>query len=175
MIDLTPTLLTKYQDKKKEINRFSVSDCWAIIHGRITPKDYLRGEIRDFSQIFKMWQGTWKHNQIQELLKELGYEIEPKIEYKTDDFVLVGKADAILGDEILEIKTSAELIPNAKSWHIEQVMIYLSLFKKQKGVIVQPITKGNKLFLKEIGKVERDDEFFRKVLEELKEFQSKLK
>ena len=174
-IDLTDTLLTIQKHRPRILGRFSTSDVWAIRNGYLTPENYFKEEVKDFSQAFKMWNGTWRHNQVQELLKELGYEIELKIEHKTPDFTLVGKIDAIKDDIILEIKTSTELLPKAKSWHIEQLKIYLSLFEKEKGVIVQPITQGNKLILKEIGIVKRDNKFFEKVLTDLREFQTKLK
>lgn len=174
-IDLTPILLEQYKKKPRDISRFNVSDCWAIIHGYTSPQQFLEGEKMDFPNAFRCWQGTWKHNQLEELLKGLGYEVEVKLEHKTPNFTLVGKVDAIKDDTILEIKTSTELLPKAKSWHEEQVKIYLSLFKKEKGIIVQPIITNNKLILKEIGIVRKDDIFFKKVLGELEEFNNKLK
>jgi len=161
IIDLTDRLLAKQQPKPPEIGRYSISTLWGVLNGYSTPEEYIKGEDVDFKSALRMRLGSLKHDLIQEFLIP-EYEIEKKTEYKYKDFVLVGKCDAINKTQILEIKTSDEIIPEAKRWHIWQVKMYLSLFKKEKGVIVQPIITASKLFLKEIGCVEKNDIWFKK-------------
>ena len=168
MIDLTDKIL-KYGNNRKDriIGRYSVSDLWGLLTiNSYTGKPYtsiqewLDGKKNTFDGCFKMWQGSWKHKQIQDLMKDCGYMIEVKKEYKLNNFMIVGMVDLMNEDTILEIKTSDELITTAKRWHIWQVKMYLSIFQRDKGIIFQPVIKPNKLLLKELGVVKRNDSWF---------------
>ena len=119
-----------------------------------------------------MWQGTWKHEQIQQLLE--GYECEIKKEFELEGLTIVGKADAINKEEILEIKTTDKVLEKAKSWHTEQLTWYLYMFGRQKGRIVQPVKTSDKLYLKVIGEVKRNDKLVERQIKKLKEFHEKL-
>ena len=168
MIDLTEKLLALYPPKPNKVGRYSCSKIYAILHGWITPEQYINGEAVDFIGAFRMWQGTKKHEQIQELLKD-DYIIEEKREKKVKDFEIVGMADLMTEDTVLDIKTSFKLI-NAKPWAVHQVKLYLTLFERPFGEIVQPIWTGNKLYLKTLGKYKRDDDFFNKQMDLLAKF-----
>jgi len=172
MIDLTNIFLERQQQKPVETGRYHISRLWGVLNGYCTPQEFLKGEKIDFNSALRMAMGTLKHDLIQELLPD--WKIEVKKEYRHKDWVLVGKCDAHNKDTILEIKTSDKLIPTAKRWHIWQVKMYLSMFKRDKGIIVQPIITPNKLLLKEIGIVERDEKWFREELEKINELHIKL-
>ena len=172
--DLTDSLLNKYKGRPKTIGRYAVSDVWAIEKGYLTLRKFLEGQTNDFESCFRMWEGRRKHEQCQELLE--GYEIEKKVEYKHNDWLLVGKADAInsLTNEGLEIKTSDKLLDKAKSWHEYQAKIYCSMFQVPIFYIVQPRIKENRIILKVLAEIERDDKWFEKKLKVIDKFHQEL-
>ena len=173
MIDLTPRLRELYGEKKRKLGRYNASEIWAIDKGYLKPENYLKKEILDFKSIFRMWQGTWKHKQVEELLE--GWKLERKTEYAHENWTLVGKADGLKDNQVLEIKTSTTLFDKAKSWHEYQVKLYCSLFLKEEGIICQPVIKGNSLILKIIGTVKRDDKWFLRVIEKIDKFHNQVK
>lgn len=173
MIDLTGKLLSKYHKKEGKIGRYSCSRIWAMLNGYTTPEQYLKGEEIDFRGAMNMWQGTFKHEVIQELLKD-DYFLEYKKVKQVGDFEIVGMADCIIWDEILEIKTSDKVHLKAKPWAINQLKLYLSLFEIPKGRIVQPIKTANKLYLKVLGEYKRNDVWFSKTMDKLAIFHKRI-
>lgn len=172
-IDLTPVLLKKFSGYPKKVGRYSVSDMWAILNGYLSVREYLLPKKVDSVQAFRMWQGVTKHNQVQEFLKEIGWECEVKREREIKGFEIVGKVDAINAGEILEIKTSEELMAKAKRWHLFQAKIYCSLFERPVAYIMQPVV-NSKVELKEIGCVKRDEEWFQEQMGLLEQFHEQL-
>lgn len=173
-IDLTDKLLEKQQKGKPQIGRYSISQLWGVLNGFSTPKEWLKGEKIDFQNALRMRMGTLKHELVQELLED-DWQIEKKAELLYKDFILVGKADGIKGDTIMEIKTSDLIIPQAKKWHIWQLKMYLSMFNKEKGVIYQPVVQKSRLYLKEIGVVKQDKKWFKEQLELINHFHLEIK
>lgn len=184
MFDLTASLLEANKPYERTKGRYNASELWGITHTDwngnpyLTPEMWVENKQKEFPQVFRMWEGSNKHKAIQELfqydqqLKD--YEIEKKIEYKVNDNItLVAKADAIK-DDILEIKTTNEVLYKAKPSHIYQLKLYLSIFEKPNGYIVQPIIRGDKLLLNIIGSSKRDDIFFKKECDKLIEFHKKV-
>ena len=170
-MDITELLLKRFAPQKQEIGKFNASSIYGITHRYTNIEEYLNGKQFSFIEAFRCWNGTAKHNQIQELFEGLEeYEIEKRAEYKYKDFVVVGKADLLTKDQIIEIKTSQDLMSEAKPWALYQCKIYCSLFDRTKGIIVQPIIKGSSIELKELGVVEKDDKFFQKELVKLENF-----
>lgn len=171
MIDLTETLVEYInQDRRtKKVGRYNVSDFWAITNGYLAPEQYTEIEILTFINAFRIWQGITKHEQIAPLLEAKGYKTEVKKEYERDGITLVGKVDGI-GKEIIEVKTSASLMDKAKRWHEYQVKCYLTMFEKDEGLVVQPAYNNNRLFLKVLSKVKRNDRWFDQQWKKLLEF-----
>lgn len=175
MIDLTPTLLSLYAKKPRKLGQFNVSDVWAIAYKYLTPQMFLKGEEVDFEGVLRMWQGRWKHAQVQEILKEMGYELEVRKEYRCrEEWKLVGKADAVSETDLLEIKTSETLLSSAKDWHLYQGRLYCTMFDMPRCFILQPIVTGSRVFLKKIGEAKRDDKWFEKQMEVLDKFYKEL-
>ena len=170
--DLTDSLLEKYQGRPKRIGRYSISDVWAIEKGYLTIEKFLKGEENDFTSCFRMWQGRAKHAQVQELLE--GYDLESKKEYAHNDWTLVGKVDAWNNEHILEIKTSDTVLTKPKTWHEYQGKLYCTMFERDICYIVQPIVTGERIILKTLGQVERDDKWFIKRIEKLDAFHKEL-
>ena len=178
MIDLTPTLMQKYKPYGKKPGRYSVSDIWAILNGYKTYDQFLFGETIYPEAAIKMWQGSWKHEQIQELTKQLGYESEIKIEYKPKEFpelTVVGKVDCMDKTHILEIKTSSEILEKAKPWQEHQARMYCTMFARDHAYVVQPVINSGKVILKQIGMVDRNDKWVESQLEKLLEWHKEVK
>ena len=114
-----------------------------------------------------MWQGKWKHQQVQSLLPE--YQQEIKVEKEVDGLTIVGMADLMDETEVIEIKTSEKLHDKAKAWHIHQLRLYLTIFEREKGRVVQPVKSKDGLFLKELCVYKRNDAWFNKEMEKLGE------
>lgn len=167
-IDLTQKLVKKTNSEghPKKLHRYSCSNIFALLKGWEDPKTYLEPKIFDFENAYRMWQGKHKHLMIQELLPE--YDQELKVEKDIDGITIVGMADLINEDEVIEIKTSEKLYPKAKAWQEHQLRLYLTLFERDKGRIVQPVKQGNKLYLKELGSYKRNDAWFDKQIEKLR-------
>ena len=170
MIDLTQQLLKLYPQEKGRIGRYSISSLWGLLNGYTSLDEYINGKPINYESALNMWCGTNKHAEIQQLLE--GYECEIKKEIKIDDFVIVGKVDAINSEEILEIKTTnplkRKLLTEPKRWHTEQLKWYLWLFDRPKGTIVQPVISPKQIGLKVVGYVKRDDIFIEKQINKLK-------
>lgn len=174
MLDLTLALLQQFQPKERKLGRFNASDVWAIANGYLTAEEFFNPEKINIISAYKMWQGRWKHSQFQELLGQMGYQCELKKEHTEPRWILVGKVDAINSEQILEIKTSEEILHKSKRWHDYQLKLYLTMFERPFGWIVQPIIKDNRLLLKHLSKVERDDDWFNEQMRILEIFFQKL-
>jgi hypothetical protein len=177
-MNITSLLLKTYRKKPAEIGKFNVSGIYGLLKGYTSLEQYLKGEQISFKSALQMANGVAKHRLIQDLFKdEVGWEIEKKIEYKPPEYewTIIGKADLIKDDTLYEIKTSKDLMFEAKPWAEYQVKIYLTLFEKPEGIIVQPIIKKNGLYLKEIGRIKRDDEFVQGEFKKLNDFYKQLK
>lgn len=182
-IGLKDILVEKTNSDKRPgvVGRYSCSKIWAINNGYLSEKEFLKGEEFDFKNAFRMWQGTWKHAQLEDLLRWKGYKVEEKkemeIDIDGDKITLVGKADIqdlVEKEDVCDFKTSETLTEEAKRWSLHQVQMYCHLFDKPVGYIVEPRRNENNLWLEVIGKVERDEAFFQKEIEKLAKFHKKL-
>lgn len=174
MIDLTKELLEELGEHKNKIGRYSCSQIWGMLNGYLKPEDYLKPEKKPLKEVLKMWSGTMKHEMVSKLLTRKGYEVEQKkeMEMPENGFVIVGKCDAINPDEVVEIKTSDKLL-ESKRWYEFQLKLYLTMFDRPKGKIFQPVF-NDKLYLKELAVVERDDNWFNSQMLKLKDYHNKL-
>jgi len=167
-IDLTKKIIQRANKQKPRVlHRYNCSEIWSLLNGYLTPENWLRGEIKDFKNAYQIEMGKMKHRFVQELLPE--YEQEIKEELKVGDITIVGMADLLDKDRGYEIKTSEKLHNKAKSWHSFQAQLYCVLFNRPEWVIVQPVLGDNKLYLKEIGRVKKSQDFFNKTMKKLKE------
>ena len=175
MIDLTPGLKKKYTPWIRKVGRYSVTDLYDIVHGNLTVKNFFKPSSFTQSSMYYMWKGKWDHMKAQDLLIELGYEIEIKKEKKINDWVVVGRADCLQLDEVIEIKTSKNILkPNPH--HVFQTRIYCTLFEKKDGYIYQPMYKPltHELYMRLVKKVQRDDAWAEEQFIKVDEFHNKL-
>ena len=176
-IDLTDALIKSVNSTHREnkIGRYHISKIWGMLNGYLPPEKYLEGEQLDFTGAINVWQGTNKHNQIQDLLRRKygSAEMEVKKELKVGDFTIVGSCDVLFPGELWELKTSMSLIP-AKKWAIHQLKLYLHTHDREEGAIYQPRMTGTKLFLKELGRYKKSQKWFDGEMEKLQRYHNQL-
>ncbi|MEM5784976.1 MAG: hypothetical protein QW469_00355 [Candidatus Aenigmatarchaeota archaeon] len=172
--NLTDVLINDYKNRRT-IGHYRVSDLWSMLNGYLPPEKFLSDDVKNIPEIIQMLLGETKHFFVEKYLTMLGYETEVKIEKIINDFVVVGRIDAYKDGTIFEIKTSNKLLDKAKKWHEFQLKVYLSLFEKNFGQVVQPVFNSKNFYLKVIGEVERDDNwFFNFVIPQLEEYHKKV-
>ena len=160
--------------------RYNSSEVYAITHGfrsgKLTPEEWMNAPEKTTKELLTMWNGTGIHNQIQGLLGGRDYK-EEKVEFVYKDIIVVAKADFMppnLPDEVWELKSSEKLMTKAKPWALHQVKMYTTMFKKKRGTIYQPVQDDDGIYLKYLGSVERDDEWYEKELQMLYQFHLKV-
>lgn len=176
-IDLTPRLRAKMTSRPRVRGRYNSSELYAILYGfgkkkrMMDPHEWMHPEPRQVKDMLNMWNGTMTHEHVQKLLKSELCEIKKEIKYK--DITLVAKADYLPDhvDEVWEFKTSEKLMDHMKPWQEHQAQVYTTAFERSRTVVYQPLQSDTHgIFLKDIGSVERDDEWFRAELEKLYQF-----
>lgn len=174
-IDLTKRFRDSMAFRPRVRGRYNSSELWGINNGYTTPESWLNAPEKSTEELLTMWAGTGMHNQLEKLLGTQYCEKKVEIVYK--DIVLVAKADFIPSDiknEVWEFKTSEKKMDKAKPWAEHQVKLYCSMFNKEQGVVYQPVQNKDGLYLKEIGRVDRDDSWFESELEKLYLFHKKV-
>lgn len=170
-LDLTPLLMEKLGKKYRKIGRYSVSDLYAMQAGWLTPELYLHPEPVNFIGLMRMLSGIVMHEKIQMLYKKECCEVKVVYDYK--DITLVAKCDYLPPEdspemnEIYDFKTSETIMDKMKPWAKHQIKMYCTLFKREIGRIYQPLIINEKFILKDLGSVERDDEWFEQQCEKL--------
>lgn len=173
--DITEKL--RFPPKKREnLSKVRVSECYKIVSGRMTLKEFVYGEETKPLSTYVMDSGTKKHEMIEGYLKD-DYLMEQPIRKEVNGITITGTADMIKGDTIYDLKTSFNML-KCKEDYLYQVTLYLSLFDKQHGKIVQPIRSAIdfkkpddfRVYLKTLGTCERDDEWFNQQVLLLKDF-----
>jgi len=162
--------------KKKErvLHRYHASEIWGLLtinyktgQPYTTPEDWVNGKVFDEKGSMNVWHGTFAHEEIQALYPEYEQEL-PKV-YEKDGIIISGKADLIDETEVIEIKTSLDKVHDkAKSWHIFQLKLYLTMFERSVGRVAQPFWRGKIPMLKTLGTYKRNDEWFSRQFEELR-------
>ncbi len=160
MIDLTEELKKKFVPRDEPANVVHVSSVHALLNG-------WEDRPPDFQAMMRMYNGTWKHKMVQELLPQYKHEVKKEVPYK--DIILSGTMDCLAEDHGLEIKTSENLISSAKEWYVTQAKLYCSMFEVPHIYIVQPVIRNSKLELKRLRKVGRNDDWYYKTLEKIYE------
>lgn len=174
-LDLTPLLTKRFAPYPRTLGRYSVSDIWAILSRNWKGERYksahewLHQSPPDLEGMLRMYNGIIQHEQVQGMLAKEKCEVKKVLPYK--NLSIVAKADYLPDDpEGWEFKTSAEPLDKSKKWHDWQGRFYCTMFDRPVWAILQPVIKDSKLMLREIGRVERDDEWVYERLEELLEF-----
>jgi hypothetical protein len=171
-INLTPKLKERMKSYPRKIGRYNSSELYFINSGKTTPEMWLAQEERKVKDLLNMWSGTNLHKVVQDLLEPKGYE-EEKVEYEYNGIILVGKADYLPKDNpnvVWEFKTSEKTMDTAKPWHKSQVKCYCTMFKRDEGIIYQPVQNDKGIFLRDLGHVNRSDIWFEGELQKLLEF-----
>lgn len=182
VVDLTSKFMEGYVGWPRKLGRYSCSQLFKMLEAGnlpwgLPPSKYFEPEENTFEGAMRMSEGTRAHDFIQKFLDPS--KVERKFEYyyygpsdprngttkveteKGDPiFTLVGKVDYLPDDSVWEIKSSADVFTSAKNYQIHQAQLYCSVCERPKAYILQPLVEGNRLILKEIGQVDRDDVWF---------------
>ena len=169
--DITDKILADYNLRQNKVGRYSVSRLWAILNGYCSKEDYLNGETRTLEDILRMTDGTMKHKFLEKYA--IG-ETEVKKDYDCGAFVIVGIADELTDEAVIEYKTSQKLYDKPKSWHIHQTRMYLTIFERPIGIIYQPKIIKGRFILDTLGTTRRNDDWFNKEINKLTLFHQEL-
>lgn len=188
IIDLTPKLLAGSRGYPKKFGRYSCSQLFKMLeHSKIPwgipPEKYFDVEEPDLEGALRMINGVQQHELVQKYLDQSKNEIKFEYFYYGDGdprngttqyieeqggmpivikpiFTLVGKVDHLPEDSVWEIKTSSAAFTKSKDYHDHQAKLYCVICDRPKAYILQPLVQDGRFVLKEIGQVERDDEWF---------------
>lgn len=174
-INLTKKFRDSMASRPRVRGRYNASELWGIINGYTTPEGWINPPEKTTEEMLKMWAGVGIHNQLSRIIGT--QYCEKKVEFVYKDIVLVGKSDCLppgFVNEIWEFKSSEKKMKSAKPWAIAQVHLYCSMFNKSVGVIYQPLSDDNGIYLKELGRIDRNDDWFERQLELLYIFHQKV-
>lgn len=108
--------------------------------------------------VANMSNGTMSHERIQKAMLDSGIMIDDEVKIINDDPPIFGFADGLLefdGEELVaEIKTMREESFNyrkqsnkAPSYHLEQIILYMKVLKKSKGVLIYESKNSHELHI----------------------------
>jgi CRISPR/Cas system-associated exonuclease Cas4 (RecB family) len=123
----------------------------------------------DAYAVANMTNGTMSHERLQKAMKDSGIMLEDEVKVINNDPPIFGFADGLLefdGEELVaEIKTMREESFNyrkqsnsAPSYHLEQIILYMKILKKSKGVLIYESKNSHELH---IIPVEVTDEYIK--------------
>jgi len=174
-INLTPKLKEKMKPRVRIRGRYNSSEMYFITHGKVTPEQWINPSEKTVKEMLRMWSGTGMHNQLEGLLGKENCETKMESTYK--DITLVGIVDYFPPDDpdsLWEFKTSEHTMASAKPWHEYQVKLYCSMFRKENGMVYQPVQDEDGIYLKHLGTVKCNDGWFMEELEKLYQFHLKV-
>lgn len=160
-VDLSPVLKGRMKSYPRTKGRYNSSEMYFINSGSTKPEEWLNPAERSVFELLRMWKGIAAHNMVQDLLDKKHCEI--KREHTWNGITVVGKVDYLppeYPEEVWEFKSSENLMDVSKPWHEYQVKLYCTMFERPRGVVLQPVENKDGLYLKEIGYVTRDDQWF---------------
>ena len=173
--DLRPRIIkwANRPRKPRVLHRYHASEIWGLLTinyktGKpyTTPEDWVNGKVFDEKGSMNVWHGTFTHEKIQSLYPEYEQEL-PKV-YEKNGIIISGKADLINETEVIELKSSLDKVHDtAKSWHIFQLKLYLTMFERSVGRVGQPFWRDKVPYLKWLGTYKRSDSWFEGQVEKL--------
>lgn len=112
----------------------------------------------DAYAVANMSNGTMSHERIQKAMLDAGIMIEDEVKVISNDPPIFGFADGMLeweGEEVVaEIKTMREesfayrkASNKAPSYHLEQIILYMKILKKSKGVLIYESKNSHELHI----------------------------
>lgn len=174
-LNLTPLLRKRFAPYPRTRGRYNSSELFRISRGYITPEQWITPRPWGLPAMLGMWNGNLVHDYIQQLLPRECSEIKVVHQHQittTETIQLVAKADHLPNHEnaVWEFKTSKKKYKKSTKEHEYQAKLYCTIHKRPTGKIYQPVQNENGLFLKLIGTVSRDDNWFREQMKILEAF-----
>ena len=199
IIDLTPKFMEGARSYPKKLGRYSCSQLHKMLEAArlpwgLPPEKYFEPEEITFEGAMRMIKGVQAHDLVQKYLDPS--KVEKKFEYyyygdgdyrngtvkATDEegnleepiFTVVGKVDYLPEDCVWEIKSSETEFTKSKDYHDHQAKLYCTICERPKAIILQPLEDDSRFFLKQIGEVIRDDEWFEAEMRRLHNYHQRL-
>ena len=122
----------KYEDRKPELNRFSITDLIEDPLSRVLYVHHWDDIIRDYSDLLTMVQGISLHDRY-EMLASGDDDVEHKFEDAISDIIVVGKADNYFDDILLEVKQTGVYGPKYRMDKWTKQMNMYSLQRRKRG------------------------------------------
>lgn len=204
IVDLTDKLLADARGYPKKLGRYSCSQLFKMLEAGKLPwglpaAKFFEIEEATLDGALRMINGTQNHELVQKYLPKERNELKFEYYYYGDGdprnfsrvvpdypakapplaeqpiFTLVGKVDHLPDDSVWEIKSSDTIFSTSKDYHDHQAKLYCTICDRPKAYILQPLVEGNRFILKEIGQVERDDEWFAGEMRRLNNYHERVK
>ena len=80
--------------------------------------------------------GSELHIMIQDVLRDEGWDVEVSLGIDVGEFKLVGRVDAVKGDEVIELKTTNGVREYALESHMLQLQAYMTLLHAKRGYLI---------------------------------------
>lgn len=165
--DLTQKLRTRLNSFSRVRGRYYVSDLYYIVNGLMTPEEWLKPKQKDIEGLVKILSLQGMHDKVVGLIK--GDFKEEKAESVYEGITLVGRCD-LLNVEKSEVWSLQVDAGEIKPWTEYQLRLYCSMFSRDVGLLYQPVSDKNGLYLKNLLKVEKDDDWFGEQVKKLYTF-----
>ena len=115
--------------------------------------------------------GLSTHLVLENVLREMGYEVEKEVSKKIGDITLTGTVDAINSEHVLELKTINRIPDNPLQHHVLQLNTYLGLTDLKKGYIVYICKRDGSI---KVFEIEFNENLFNIVVERANELYASL-
>ncbi len=107
---------------------------------------YVLGRLEDVSKKPEVIEGKTIHQNFQnEWITTVDEEAKPeeKAMFLHENFAVLGKADLVSGEKVIEIKTTTRIPNRPYLTHVRQLNFYLGLFGKKEGTLIYIERNGN--------------------------------
>jgi hypothetical protein len=155
------------EDKERVKGRYWSSQLYAIISGKLKPKDFYKKEKKDLIGCSNILRGYEKEETLKKVLdfNKIPHEYQNKVVLKIDEGIeIVVVADFVLKDRVLEVK-APNRIDGIKPWHLPQLQAQSVAFGKPVWVMYVA-NWDSPLFLQ----YKPDDHYWKYILQKVFEF-----
>ncbi|RLE85690.1 MAG: hypothetical protein DRJ41_00680 [Thermoprotei archaeon] len=156
-------------------NKIFVTEVTGCIRQSFFNRIFL-GEL-NYNAAFRILRGVLLHEWLAEKLPIGLDEVRNRDQLRGEidlgnGAMLVGRADYLIGDYIVELKTtSRRKLEKPLDEHVKQVMLYMHMFNKEKGIIIYLHDNGNITSFT----INKEDDLIKELIEKARKLFSSLK
>ena len=136
--DFFRRILARFAKPKPDPSVIHVSEVVGCLRRSFYNRRIVSHDFRHIGdhEVVKRAIGLIMHDAMASQLKDLGNDSEVSVAVDLGDFKLVGRADAIVDDSVVEFKFVSKLPDRPHEEHLLQVNAYMYMLKLNKGYIV---------------------------------------